>query len=70
MNILITGGLGHIGTSFLANSHKLKKIKNIYVIDRIEKRMLILVNLNLKKKIIFINLIFFLLQKLRTFLKH
>jgi len=55
MNILITGGLGHIGTNFLTNSHKLKKIKNIYVIDNVEKRMLNLVNLNLKKKIIFIN---------------
>ena len=55
MNILITGGLGHIGTFFLSNSHYIKEIKNIYVIDQIELKMLNLINLNLKRKINFIN---------------
>ena len=55
MNILITGGLGHIGTNFLLNSHHIKEIKNIYVIDRVDEKMLNLMNLNLKRKIIFIN---------------
>ena len=56
MNLLITGGLGHIGTYFLSRSHELKKIKNIYVLDKIEERILILVNLKLKRKINFINI--------------
>ena len=56
MNLLITGGLGHIGTFFLNNSHKLKKIKKIYVIDKLNEKMLSLVNLNIKRKIYFINL--------------
>ena len=55
MNIIITGSLGHIGTYLLLNSHKLKKIKKIYAIDKIEEKMLILLNLNLKRKVFFIN---------------
>lgn len=55
MNIVVTGGLGHIGTFFLSNCHKLKKIKDIYVIDKIDQRMLNLINLKAKKKIFFIN---------------
>ena len=55
MNIVVTGGLGHIGTFFLSNCHKLKKIKDIYVIDKIDQRMLNLINLKAKKKNFFIN---------------
>ena len=39
MNIIITGSLGHIGTYLLFNSHKLKKIKKIYAIDKIDEKM-------------------------------
>ena len=50
MNLLITGGLGHIGTFFLQNVHKIKKIKRIYVIDKLEEKILNIINLNYKKK--------------------
>tara|TARA_B110000858_G_scaffold197201_1_gene258109 strand:- start:626 stop:1543 length:918 start_codon:yes stop_codon:yes gene_type:complete len=33
MNILITGGLGHIGTHFLNSINKIKKINKVYIID-------------------------------------
>ena len=33
MKILITGGLGHIGSYLLENINKIKSIKKIYVID-------------------------------------
>ncbi len=33
MNILVTGGLGHIGSFFLKNLNRIKNLKNIYVID-------------------------------------
>ena len=56
MNLLITGGLGHIGTYVLQKAHQLKNIKKIYVIDKSEDRILSLLNLRTKKKIIFINL--------------
>ena len=55
MNLLITGGLGHIGTFFLQNVHKIKKIKRIYVIDKLEEKILNIINLNYKKKINFID---------------
>lgn len=55
MNLLITGGLGHIGTFLLYNSHKLKNINKIFVIDKLNEKMLGLINLNIKKKINFIN---------------
>ncbi len=55
MNLLITGGLGHIGTFFLTNSHKLKFLKKIYVIDKLNEKTLSLINLKLKRKIFFIN---------------
>ncbi len=55
MNIVITGSLGHIGTYLLFNSHKLKKIKKIYAIDKIDEKMLVLLNLTLKRKVFFIN---------------
>jgi UDP-glucose 4-epimerase len=33
MNILITGGLGHIGSHFIDSINKIKKINQVYVID-------------------------------------
>ena len=33
MNILITGGLGHIGSHFIDSIRKVKKIDKVYVID-------------------------------------
>ena len=56
MNLLITGGLGHLGTYFLTEAHKIKNLKNIYVIDNIQERILQLLNVKLKKKVTFINL--------------
>ncbi len=56
MNIIITGALGHIGTYLLSNSHLIKKVKKIYAIDKLDDRMLNLINLKLKRKINFINL--------------
>ena len=35
MKILITGGLGHIGSYLLENINKIKSIKKIYVIDNL-----------------------------------
>ena len=35
MNILITGGLGHIGSYILENIQKIKKVKKIYIIDNL-----------------------------------
>ena len=33
MKILITGGLGHIGSYLLENINKIKLVKKVYVID-------------------------------------
>ena len=35
MNILVTGGLGHIGSSLINFLIKLKNIKNIYIVDNL-----------------------------------
>jgi len=35
MKILITGGLGHIGSSLIRSLHKINKIKNIYILDNL-----------------------------------
>ena len=56
MNLIVTGALGHIGTFLLSNCHLMKKVKSIYAIDKLDKKMLNLINLKLKKKINFINL--------------
>ena len=56
MNIIVTGALGHIGTYLLSNSHLIQKVNKIYAIDKLDDRMLNLINLKLKKKINFINL--------------
>ncbi len=55
MKILITGGLGHIGSYFLENIYKIKNIKKIYIIDNLStNRYCSLFNLkNSKNKIYF-----------------
>ena len=55
MNILITGALGHIGTYYLTHLHKISSLKKIYVIDKINEKILKLINLKVKKKIHFLN---------------
>ena len=56
MKILITGGLGHIGSYLLENINKISKLKKIYVIDNLStQRFCTLLNLpKTNKKIIFI----------------
>ena len=52
MNILITGSLGHIGSSLLVNLIKIKKLKSVYLIDSLRSNTVnVLFNLNFKKKI-------------------
>ena len=55
MKILITGGLGHIGSYLLENIDKIKFIKKIYIIDNFStKRYCSLFNLpKTDKKIYF-----------------
>lgn len=38
MNIIITGACGHIGTYVTDNLYKIKKIKNIYLIDNLNSK--------------------------------
>ena len=56
MKILITGGLGHIGSYILQNINKIKIIKKIYVIDNLStQRYASLFDIkNKNKKIYFI----------------
>lgn len=54
MNLLITGGLGHIGSYFLENINKFYNIKNIYVVDaNYSNNLNILFQNNIKKKLNF-----------------
>ena len=54
MNILLTGGLGHIGSFFLKNIKKINNLKNIYVIDaNFENNFNSLFNKNINRKINF-----------------
>ena len=55
MKILITGGLGHIGSYLIHNLVKIKKVKKIYLVDNISnQRFNVLFNLkNSKIKFIF-----------------
>ena len=55
MNLLITGALGHIGSYYLTHVHKNKNINKIYIIDKIDEKVLNLINLKIKKKIFFFN---------------
>ena len=36
MNLLITGGCGHIGSYLAENINKIKKIKNTFVVDNLK----------------------------------
>ena len=40
MRILITGGLGHIGSFVLQNINKFKTVKKVYVIENITSEIL------------------------------
>ena len=54
MNLLITGGCGHIGSYLIHNITKIKKIKKTYVIDNFKSTNInSLFNLNKKNKINF-----------------
>ena len=54
MKILITGGLGHIGSYLLENIYKIKILKKIYIIDNLAtNRYFSLFNLSKKGKKIF-----------------
>ena len=50
MNLLVTGGLGHIGSYFLENCNKFYNLKNIYVVDaNYSNNLNILFNKNISK---------------------
>jgi UDP-glucose 4-epimerase len=54
MNLLITGGCGHIGSYLIHNIHKIRKIKKTYVIDNFKSTNInSLFNLSKKNKINF-----------------
>ena len=56
MKLLITGACGHIGSYIIDNVHKIKKIKEIILIDNFSAhRFHTLFNLNKKKKFSFYN---------------
>ena len=71
MKILITGGLGHIGSYLLENINKFKSVKKIYIIDNLStNRYFTLFNLFTKnKKIFFYNRDLSLKNSLNNFLK-
>mgnify|MGYP005658673219 CR=1 FL=1 len=51
MNILITGVLGHIGSSLLENISKIKNLKKVYLIDNARSNNLnVLFNLKKSKR--------------------
>ena len=58
MKLLITGGLGHIGSYFLENINKIKSLKKVFVIDNLStQRYCSLFNIpKTKKKISFIQM--------------
>ena len=54
MKLLITGACGHIGSYLIDNIHRIKKIKQVYLIDNFNAhRYHTLFNLNKKVKISF-----------------
>ena len=71
MKILITGGLGHIGSYLLENINKFKSVKKIYIIDNLStNRYFTLFNLFIKnKKVFFYNRDLSLKNSLNDFLK-
>jgi nucleoside-diphosphate-sugar epimerase len=71
MKILITGGLGHIGSYILENINKIKKAKKIYIIDNLSTlRYCSLFNLSKNnKKIYFFQKDLSIKDSLKKFLK-
>ena len=54
MNILVTGGMGHIGSKLINKLTSLKKIKKIIIIDNFStERYISFINLKRRKKILF-----------------
>ena len=52
MNILITGSLGHIGSSLIENLSKIKNLKSVYLIDSLRSNNVnVLFNLKVKKNV-------------------
>ena len=51
MNILITGALGHIGSSILSRLNEINNIKNVFIIDDLRSNNInVLFNLRPKNK--------------------
>ena len=54
MNIVVTGGMGHIGSKLINKLSNLKKIKKIVIIDNfLSERYISFINLKNRNKIIF-----------------
>ena len=69
MNLLITGGMGHIGSKLINRLSSLDKIKKIIIIDNFySERYISFINLKNRKKIIFFDedLIHFNLNKIKN----
>jgi nucleoside-diphosphate-sugar epimerase len=71
MKILITGGLGHIGSYIIENINKIKILKKIYIIDNLStQRYCSLFNLpKTKKKFLLYRMIYHLKMPLIIFKK-
>jgi UDP-glucose 4-epimerase len=68
MNILVTGGMGHIGSKLVNKLSSLRKIKKIIIIDNFSsERYISFINLKNRKKIIFYDedLIHFNISKIK-----
>lgn len=68
MNILVTGGMGHIGSKLVNKLSSLKKIKQIIIIDNFSsERYISFINLKNRKKIIFYDedLVHFNIKKIK-----
>ena len=69
MNLLITGGMGHIGSKLINKLSSLDKIKKIIIIDNFSsERYISFINLKNRKKIIFFDedLVHFNLNKIKN----
>ena len=69
MNLLVTGGMGHIGSKLVNKLSSLDKVKKITIIDNFSsERYISFINLKNRKKIIFFDedLVHFNLNKIKT----
>ena len=69
MNLLVTGGMGHIGSKLINKLSSLDKVKKITIIDNFSsERYISFINLKNRKKIIFFDedLVHFNLNKIKT----